>query len=55
MKSEIFTVKGFGNLNQTLFTLDQDSTVLDYTFNTVDRSSDDCSKFEYEFQVIYKQ
>ena len=54
MNCKVYTVKGFKNLNKEFTTLDEDNTVIDYEFNTIDRSSDDRSNFEYELQVIYK-
>ncbi len=54
MKNKIYTVKGFDNLYKEFTKLDKDDTVIDYEFNTIDRSSDDWNNFEYELQVIYK-
>lgn len=54
MRNKIYIVKGFKNLNKEFITLDEDDAVIEYEFDTIDRSSDNCNNFEYEFQVIYK-
>ena len=50
-KVKVYTVKGFNKLNEEFDKLDNDSRVIDYEFDTIERGDDEFN-FTYEFQVI---